>query len=234
MNSDIDTPTLSNAFRQRTAQLHIQAERSGIVRDLLNGTITQYGYALLIRNLLPAYDALEAGLRDRRLTRGFRRVANPLVYRAVTIRADLLALCGPGWSQALPLLGAGRRYAARIEAIAAGDGFGLIAHAYARYLGDLNGGQILKRLLKTTLSLPPAALTFYDFPGIPDLAGFRDAYRTAFDEAAYSIAGSEAVIEEAALAFELNIQVSEAVKAAASREAGAASDAREGWNSLVD
>jgi heme oxygenase len=221
MNSDIDKLSLSAAFRQRTATLHTHAERSGIVQDLLVGRITRNGYALLIRNLLPAYEALEAGLRDRHTAPGFRRLADPAVYRSTAIRADLSALCGLGWSDALPLLGAGRHYAARIATLAAGEGLGLIAHAYARYLGDLNGGQILKRLLTKSLGLTPETLSFYDFPGIPDLDAFKGDYRAAIDEAALAIAAMEPVIEEAALAFELNIQVSEAVKSAVSRETAA-------------
>jgi len=218
MNSNVDTLSLSAAFRQHTATLHNQAEKSGIVQDLLVGRITHSGYALLIRNLLPAYDALEAGLSDRHAVPCFRRLADPAVYRASAIRADLSALCGAGWSHTLPLLGAGREYAARIAAQAAGDGYGLIAHSYARYLGDLNGGQILKRLLTKSIGLTPETLTFYDFPDIPDLDAFKGDYRAAIDEAAHSIAAIEPVIEEAAMAFELNIQLFEAVKAAASRE----------------
>ncbi len=216
---------LSAAFRQQTRALHTQAEKSGIVHDLLVGTMTRSGYALLMRNLLPVYEAMEEALECRRASPGFQNIANTSVYRAASIRADLSAICGAGWSDAVPLLGAGRRYAERIATIAAGDGFGLIAHAYARYLGDLNGGQILKRLLNRSLGLKSEALTFYDFPGIADLDSFKKDYRAGIDAAAHFIAEPKPVIEEAAAAFNFNIQLSEAVKAAVSHENPAVSDA---------
>ena len=46
----------------RTKALHVEAERSGIIRELLRGSATRDGYILLLRNLLPAYQAMEKGL----------------------------------------------------------------------------------------------------------------------------------------------------------------------------
>ena len=224
MSTDPGTPSLTTAFRQRTRLLHTQAERSGLVQEMLVGSVTRQGYALLIRNLLPAYEAMELALRSRRDSDMFRPIAQPQVYRAAAIKADLTSLCGASWLGVLPLLDAGRRYAARIETVAQGDGTRLFGHAYARYLGDLNGGQILKRLLTKTLGLGPDSLTFYEFPLIADIERFKSDYRRAIDEAGLHITRPEPVIEEAAVAFEFNIQVSEAVKAAVSQEAGALSD----------
>jgi heme oxygenase len=211
MANGLDT-SLSAAFRQRTLSLHSQAERSGIIQDMLRGRATRLGYALLLRNLLPAYQQLEAALQQRTLLPAFREVSNPAVYRTATIETDLRALFGPAWADALPLLPAGRRYADRIASIAGDDGFRLIAHVYTRYLGDLNGGQILKRLLTRSLGLESDALSFFDFPAIADLDGFKRDYRGAIDRAADDIREIEPVIEEAATAFELNILVSEAVR----------------------
>jgi len=225
MRSEIQNLSLSAAFRQQTRALHTQAEKSGIVHDLLVGTITRSGYALLMRNLLPVYEAMETALQCRQASPAFERIADPSVYRASAIRADLSTLCGAGWPDTLPVLDAGKRYAARIVAIAAGEGYGLIAHAYARYLGDLNGGQILKRLLNKSLGLKSEALTFYDFPKIADLDRFKEDYRAGIDAAAPYIAEPKPVIEEATWAFEFNIQLSEAVKAAAAHETDPVSDA---------
>ncbi len=220
-------PGLSTAFRQRTSSLHSQAERSGIVQDMLRGRVTREGYALLLRNLLPAYEGMEAELERRRCLPAFHAVANRAVYRAGAIEADLRALYGRLWADRLPLLPAGRLYARRIETVAAGDGACLIAHVYTRYLGDLNGGQILKRLLGQSLGLKSEALSFFDFPEIADMDRFKTDYRNAIDRAACEIANIAPVIEEAATAFDLNIRVSKAVQEALlpdrnAREANAA------------
>ncbi len=181
---------------------------------LLRGQATRLGYALFMRNLLPAYAAIEKGLEDRKLLPAFRELAQPAVYRAPSIENDLVALCGSAWADSLPLLPAGRRYALRIATVAKGDGAGLIAHIYVRYLGDLNGGRVLKRMVAGSLGLEPHGLSFYDFPGIDDLNGFKVSYREALDRSGDSIADIGPVIEEAARAFRLNIGVSKAVQQA--------------------
>lgn len=205
---------LADALRDRTSDLHTRAERSGIVSRILRGDADRAGYVLLLRNLLPAYQSLEDGLERHRLTAGVGRVAERQVYRAPAIEADLDALAGDGWKRSLALLPEGERYAGRIAEVAEGDGSRLIAHAYVRYLGDLNGGQVLRRILGRSLGLQPHELAFYNFPGISDLDAFKAVYRRAFDDAGREVADQAAILEEAASAFQLNIDLSLAVERA--------------------
>jgi heme oxygenase (biliverdin-producing, ferredoxin) len=202
------------ALYLRTKALHLEAERSGIVRDLLRGDASREGYILLLRNLLPAYRALENGLARHLKTAGIGALAHYRLDRAPAIEADLTALCGDAWQQEIPLLAAGDNYARRITEAARGNGARLIAHAYTRYLGDLSGGLILQRLLARSLELQPAELSFYDFPRYPDLSALKAAYREALDRAGTLAREPEAVVEEGALAFTLNIDLSCAVQAA--------------------
>lgn len=204
--------SLADQLRERTHRLHVTAERSGIMRDLLRGQATAFGHALLLRNLLPAYERLEEGLEQHRSSPGVRAIVRPAVYRSDALRSDLEGLYGGDWSRDLPLLAEGASYARRIAAAARGNGARLMGHAYTRYLGDLNGGQILKRLLSQSLALPACKLSFYDFPEIADLEGFKTSYREAIDSAATEIDDVSGVIEEAAAAFQHNIEVSRAVR----------------------
>lgn len=204
-------------LRERTRLLHAEAERSGFVREILRGRACQDGYALLLRNLLPAYRQMELGLERHRLTPGVRAIAQPSVYRTRALEADLENLRGRAWSRSLPLLPAGDRYARRVVAATKGEGSRLIAHAYVRYLADLNGGQVVKRLLTRSLSLGPRTLSFHDFPEIADLQSFKISYRQSFDRAALEIVDVEGVVDEAAVAFRLNIEVSKAILEAVSR-----------------
>ena len=89
---------------------------------------------------------------------------------------------------------------------------GIGPHAYVRYLGDLNGGQILKRVLGKALALGPAHLSFYDFPAIADLTAFTGLYRTAFDTAGGQIAAVQPLLDEADAAFQFNIDISDEVR----------------------
>jgi heme oxygenase len=202
------------ALYLRTKTLHLEAERSGIIRDLLRGSAHRDGYTLLLRNLLPAYRAMEQGLARHRKTPGIGALANYRLDRAPAIESDLAALCGEAWQHHIPLLPAGDHYARRITEAAQGNGARLIAHAYTRYLGDLSGGQILQRLLERSLALRPAELSFYDFPRYPDLAALKATYRDALDRAGALAGEQDAVVEEGALAFTLNIDLSCAVQAA--------------------
>lgn len=202
-------------MKGRTRGLHTAAERSGIFGHLLRGGASRDGYALLLRNLMPVYEEMERGLDQHRDSAGVRHIASPEIHRAAALRSDLESLCQRPQSKALPLLAATKRYVRRIAAAAGGDGSRLIAHAYVRYLGDINGGQILKRRLCRTLGLGAGALAFYDFPKLADLESFKLAYRRAFDIAASEISDVDAVIEESADVFQLNIDLSQAVLAAA-------------------
>jgi heme oxygenase (biliverdin-producing, ferredoxin) len=201
------------ALYLRTKSLHVEAERTGIIRDLLRGEASREGYILLLRNLLPAYREMEQGLERHRDTPGLAALANYRLDRAPALESDLTALCGNDWQRDLPLLDAGAFYARRIAKAAGGDGARLIAHAYTRYLGDLSGGQILQRLLERSLKLQPSELSFYDFPRFSDLAALKADYRKVLDQAGALASDPQAVVEEGAIAFSLNIDLSCAIQA---------------------
>jgi len=206
-------PALATALRHATHDLHRDAERSGVVAQMLRGTITRGQYAGLLRNLLPAYQQIEHGLEQHCDHPHLRAMALPAVYRAAALQSDLAALAGPDWAARLPLLQAGRAYADRIAHATATAPALLIAHGYVRYLGDLNGGQMLQRRLATALGLDDTALAFYRFEAITDLAAFRRAYRDAIDAIRLDTDATAAVLAEAQAAFQANIAVSVALAA---------------------
>ena len=201
-----------------TKALHVEAERSGVISDLLRGEASRDGYIMLQRNLLPAYQALERGLERHRDTPALAALATYRLERAAALEADLVALCGGSFAS-VPLLPEGEAYAQRIDACAEGDGARLIAHAYTRYLGDLNGGQILKRLLMKKPGLRAAEVSFYDFPDYDDLPTLKAEYRDALDAAGMLAADPQAVIDEGMVAFQHNIDLSWAVQNALLPEA---------------
>ena len=197
--------------RERTKLVHRAAERSGFIADLLHGRATQAGYALFLRNLHPAYAALETALStlaDHPLAGAF---ADPRLHRLDALSADLRATAGAKWEN-LPLLPEATTYAEAITAVASDPGR-LAGHAYARYLGDLSGGQILKPLLVRMLGLGPEALGFYEFPAYTDLAKPRLALRNALDAVPAASQVAQALCDEAVTAFGHNIAVAEAVQA---------------------
>lgn len=213
------SPRSALALRQATAKIHIEAERSGIIAEIARKQVSREGLALFLRNLLPAYETLERGLARYAATPGVAEIARPELARTAALVHDIAALAGPDWRERLPVAPAAMRYAQRIAAAAQGDGARLIAHSYVRYLGDLSGGQILKRVIADTLDLEPGSLRFYDFPQISDLAEFKQAYRAAFDRAMRKVVDPQAILAEAVAAFAFNVEISNEVQASAASSA---------------
>jgi heme oxygenase len=205
------TPGLADIMREHTRALHVQAERSGFVRDLLSGRASRHGYAVYLRSLLPVYEALERSLDRHRALPGLDALARPALYRTRFLESDLRALCGAGWPDVLPLLPKADRYRARIHDVAREAPLGLAAHAYVRYLGDLNGGRILRALLSRSVGLDASALGFYSFPLIADLQAAKGEFRAALDAVGDLAEDRFEIVREAATAFRFNIDVSTAV-----------------------
>ena len=201
-------------MREGTAAIHRQAERAGFIADLIRNRATRQGYALFLRNLVPAYEALEHALARHVDTPVLAAFADPRLRRLPALLRDIEAIEGDGWPAILPLLPAAEAYAGAITEAARGTGLRLVAQAYARYLGDLSGGQILKPLLGRTLALGPDALGFYDFPGVTDVTEPKTAMRDALDAIPVTSADATLLVEEANEAFRHNIAVSMAVQAA--------------------
>ncbi len=195
---------------QATSASHVEAERSGVIADLLRGRGSVASYAALLHNLLPAYQALESGLERHRGSALLAPFARPEVYRSAAIIADLAIL---GHDPATALLPEGRAYAAAVVRAGEGDGVLLVAHAYTRTLGDLSGGQIVQKLLSRSLGDIADRLGFGDFPLIADLAACKSDYRAALAHFGSSISDMQPLLDEAVAAFGHNIAVSRAVSA---------------------
>ena len=201
-------------MRKRTKLVHREAERAGFVADLIRDRATREGYAVFLRNLVPVCTALGFALDTYRQTPIVAVFADPRLRRLSALEADVAAIAGPGWASKLPLVAEAGAYARAIKDAASDSGLLLIAHAYARYLGDLSGGQILKALLARTPGLSPDMLTFYDFPDLVDLHAPKAAMRDALDAIPVNGPAAEPLAEEAIAAFRHNIALSEAVRAA--------------------
>lgn len=173
--------------------------------SMLRGRASRDGYALFLRNLLPVYRALESGLERRRDDPRLAPLALPALYRCTAIERDLATLLGA--EAACPaMLSSGVAYA---EQVTRATGVRLIAHAYVRFMGDLSGGQILRRVLARTPGLEGIALAFHDYPTIADCKLYRDMYRDIIERTALAPTEEEAVLAEACAAFERNIELSQ-------------------------
>lgn len=185
-----------------TAVDHAAAEGRQFLAPLAAGT----GFDLadfrgLTVSLQVVYEALEA-VADRLVQ---DPIAGPFVdrrlFRRNALAADLSRIPG---ADSCPPVPAAFEYAARIRNTI-GEPIRFVAHHYIRYLGDLSGGQVLRRWLLQQLPQMAAATTFYDFSGLGSPSVFKAGYRAQLD--ALPEDRIDALIDEARLAFRCNIAV---------------------------
>ena len=197
---------LSERLRAATAARHRAAEASGIMPRLLAGRLDRAAYAALLRNLHALYEALETALDRHAASPVVSPVRLPALYRAPALGRDLDHLWGAEWPR-LPLCQAMRGYVARIGALAAGAPGLLAAHAYVRYLGDLSGGQVLRKVIVRAFGLRDGqGVAFYSF-GEATAETAKARLRAGLDALPLDAAGADALVAEALDAFERHIQL---------------------------
>ena len=205
MTPAANTSGLAARLREGTEAEHRLAERGGFVHALMRGGLTRERYAGYLLALWAIYDALEAGLQRHAGHPVAGPLALPELYRGPALAADLGDLFDltPG---ARPIVPAAVAYAERLYRLADAAPSLLVAHAYTRYLGDLSGGQILRRGAARVLGLPPDAprgtpgLAFYDFP-IDEIDRYKQGFRARLDALPIDAGQAAAIIGEARWAF---------------------------------
>ncbi|MGN8244252.1 heme oxygenase (biliverdin-producing) [Cellulomonas soli] len=205
--AEADTPLsdapLSAALRAGTREQHSAAERMPFMDALVGGRLDRAAYTALAVQQLSIYRALEAaGDRVAHDPLGTTLVFTELT-RVPAIEQDLAHLLGTDWAEHTAPLPATRAYVARLYEISDSVPH-YAAHAYTRYLGDLSGGQILRRMLQRHYGFQDDGVAFYDFPQIHRLKPFKDVYRERLDALPLDGPARALVVEEARLAFELN------------------------------
>ena len=207
MTSTLTPPGFAARLKEATQADHTAAEASGFVTALLAGELPRTAYADLLTQTHAVYAVLEEAAAAQADSPEVRPFLHPGLVRLPALEADLAFLLGPGWRSDLAILPATERYVARLREVAFDWPAGLVAHHYLRYLGDLSGGQIIRRLVGRTFGLEQDGVRFYVFDQIPKPKPFKDAYRAALDTAPWSAAEQDRVIAEVSLAFRLNADV---------------------------
>ena len=216
-------PALSALLRTETRDLHLRAERAGVMAALLRGQLPLEGYARLVSALHEIYAALEDGLERHAAHPAIAALRQPGLARRAALASDLAVLTRLGVAPDTPAPTA-RAYAAHLQHLAATDPLRLVAHAWLRYLGDLNGGRILERLVREKLGVPEGAMSFYRFPALADPASAAIAWRLALDAIPVTAEMRSDLVAEATDGFHRHIALFEEL-AAVQDAAGASSEA---------
>jgi len=213
---------LSLALREGTLELHRQLEHSAFMQTLLRGQMDRARYCALLRNLHAIYAALEDALR-RQGAHPWLAVARCAgLSRTSALALDLAMLHGDLWRSDLELQPAARNYVRHVQHLEHAAPGRLLAHAYVRYLGDLSGGQILRRIVRASLALDgPGGTAFYSFGSPEQAAALARQFRHGLDALDLDASGVDVLVDEAAEAFALHGPLFEQLMAAPQASGGA-------------
>ncbi len=204
---------LAQRLRDGTSAWHAAAERAGVMPALLRGTLPAAGFWQLQRNLLLVYQALEAGLEQHAAHPQLAPLQlGPLARSAAlqTDLADLAPLAATADTAVLPHADAATVYVQRLQTLADQQPPVLAAHAYVRYLGDLAGGQALRRVAQRAYGLQGDTGTrFFDFGPPAQVAQRGQALRRALDGLVLDEATAQALVAEAQWAFAQHVRLFE-------------------------
>ena len=206
----------SAELKEGTSKSHSAAENTKFVGAFLRGVVDEEEYKKLLTNFYYVYSTME----DKILQTKDPLASSLCKYtvrlnRTAFLERDLRYYYGPMWREAVSKgeSEACKTYVHRLNEIADNDPYLLIAHHYTRYIGDLSGGQILRKIAEKALQPPKGeGLHFYDFPRISDAKEFKTKYRADLDALPLDEQQKNAIISEANYAFRLNMYLFDEIK----------------------
>ena len=199
---------LANQLREGTTKVHSVAENVTFVKSFLSGVVDKNSYKKLVANLYFVYSAMEEEMLRNREHSAIQPIYFPELNRKQSLEEDLEFYYGKKWLNEVEASPATQIYVDRIHQIGKTQPELLVAHAYTRYLGDLSGGQILKKIAQSAMQLSTSeGVAFYNFKDIKDEKEFKNQYRSAIDSIPLSQNLQDDIISEANISFNLNMKI---------------------------
>lgn len=184
------------------------AENVGFVKCFLKGVVEKTSYRKLVANLYFVYCAIEEELERHRTHPVLSHIYFPELNRKKSLEQDLYYYYGANWREEVAPSPAACAYVQRIREVSEKEPELLVAQSYTRYLGDLSGGQILKKIAQQAMNLSDEkGIAFYEFPEIPDEKAFKANYRKALNELPVDEATAARIVDEANAAFGMNMKM---------------------------
>ena len=202
------TSNLATQLREGTSKSHTMAENVNFIKSFLGGVIDKSSYVEMLSKLFFVYEAIEKAMEENKDHKYIKPIYFPELNRTESLKEDLEFHYGEGWLENTKLSPATIDYVNRINQISREKPELLVAHAYTRYLGDLSGGQILKKIAQRGMGLEGSkGLAFYEFNKIDDESQFKTNYKAALDLLPIKENEAPQIIAEANIAFTLNMNI---------------------------
>ncbi|KFP12014.1 Heme oxygenase 2, partial [Egretta garzetta] len=209
-DDNVSPTDLSELLKEGTKESHDRAENTQFVKDFLKGRIKKELFKLATVALYFTYSALEEEMDRNKDNPVFAPLYFPLeLHRREALVKDLKYFYGEDWKEKIQCSEATQHYVDRIHHVGQHEPELLVAHAYTRYMGDLSGGQVLKKVAQRALKLPSAeeGIQFYMFDNISNAQQFKQLYRARMNALDLDRNTKERIVEEANRAFRFNMQV---------------------------
>jgi len=201
---------LATRLKVGTADAHKEAETVNFVREFIKGKVSREIYAQLVVNLYHVYGALEEALEAC----ADHELVDPIHFpdeleRTQSLKKDAEFFCGLDWESKMHPSPVTLEYVQRIREVARDNPELIVPHAYTRYLGDLSGGQVLRKAAIRGLKLPDdgSGVCFYIFKRVRDMKVFKNMYRARLDTLDASKTVVDSMVEEANRAFDFNTRI---------------------------
>lgn len=199
--------TLSKQIREGTKESHTMAENTGFITCFLKGVVEKRSYVKLMSDLYYVYSAMEEEFERHKDHEILKHLYYPELFRKKSIEKDLEYYHGEDWRNKLTQTSSCKDYVSKIKEVSAIFPELLISHHYTRYIGDLSGGKILKKIAQNTLGVDDSGMNFYIFTEIPDEKKFKEEYRNMLDSLPFSQGTINSIVHEANNAFGYNMKV---------------------------
>ncbi|XP_054445503.1 heme oxygenase 2 [Pteronotus mesoamericanus] len=201
---------LSELLKEGTKEAHDRAENTQFVKDFLKGNIKKELFKLATTALYFTYSALEEEMDRNKDHPAFAPLYFPMeLHRKEALTKDMKYFFGEDWQEQVQCSEATQKYVERIHYVGQNEPELLVAHAYTRYMGDLSGGQVLKKVAQRALKLPSTGegTQFYLFENVDNAQQFKQLYRARMNALDLNLKTKEKIVEEANKAFEYNMQI---------------------------
>lgn len=203
---------LSELLKEGTKESHEKAENTKFVKEFLKGRIKRELFKLATAALYYTYSALEEELDRNKEEPAIAPLYFPQeLHRAEALKKDVAYFFGEDWEDTIQCSEATQAYVDRIQHLGRHKPELLVAHAYTRYMGDLSGGQVLKKVAQRALHLPSTGegIQFYMFDNVTNAQQFKQLYRARLNTLELDTEAKKSIVEEANKAFQFNMQVFE-------------------------
>lgn len=189
-------------MKKETWDEHEASKESNFAKGIMSGEFGKQGFIEWQRALYPIYVELENILKKNRKDPVLHVFDHRKLDRAERIYDDLITLGEDPLKIPSPL----RTVPPYIKAIkeASKTPQRLMAYHYTRYMGDMNGGQVIARAMENVCGIDKNSLTCYDFSDIGDGYHYRKQYKTLLEFSPWTEEEREMFIDEAKIAYARN------------------------------